>query len=520
MSEELRQLKREIVEVVQEQLTGFSHEVAANFKEIMAQSAAAKTERDELASQVSTLTSALETQNNSFTSAIESATKQNASFQTDLQKALEGRLGEYTDVAKKRHEEMSVRFGKLVDESNSGISAAVQSAAEPVLKKLGQRQDDVEGKVATLDGSLRRFDEQAGQMVAHINNVTEAIEGRLEKMPAEVGAGFEDRIGAMVLRIDEVSAAAARQQADVSNIVSTKVDSSEQRINERLAGAEGRLSDEIGQRVAEIDAHVGHISTGLDQTIATLNDRLAATDGRFSAVDAEFAQIREDLGELDSEAIDEMKDKISSALGQAELVRIEMERFQETVRENLEKMTMRLTEVETTVQDQSMDVESAVQLERLEEVERAVLMLDPDILDNRGDDMFTAVAAVSHDADDYSADGFPGEMTTVEHDPEPAMAVPATPEPTPEVAPEPVVESPAPMTAPPAPEPAVAAPAPEPVVAAPEAPAPADTGVDDLSIEMPSMPSLSELTGSASEPLSPPSAEPTDDATVAMPRPS
>ena len=510
MSEELRQLKREIVEVVQEQLTGFSHEVAANFKEVMANAATAKAEREELQSQVKALTTALETQNNNFVAATEQASKQNASFQTELQKALEGRLGEYTEVAKKRHEELSVRFGKLVDESNSGIGAAVQSAAEPVLKKVEQRQDKVEGQVKNLDGSLRRFDEQAGQMVAHINTVTEAIEDRHEKITVDVGAGFEDRIGSMVLRIDEVSAAAARQQADVSNIVSSKVDSSEQRINERMIGVEGRLSDEIGQRVADIDAHIGHISMGLDETVATLNDRLAATDGRFNTVDAELAQIREDLGDLDSEAIDEMKDKISSALGQAELVRIEMDRFQESMRESLEKMTLRLTEVETTVQDQSMDVESAVQLERLEEVERAVLMLDPDILD-RGEDMYTAVAAVSNDMDDYSADGFPGETTSVDPDPEPVAATPLA-EP---AAPEPVPAAPEPVAA--APEPA---PAPEPVAPAPEPEAPASSGDDDLSIQMPSMPSLSELTGSASAPLSPPSAEPTDDATVAMPRPS
>ncbi len=74
---------------------------------------------------------------------------------------------------------------------------------------------------------------------------------------------------------------------------------------------------------------------------------------------------------------------MSSALGQAELVRIEMDRFQETIKEHLDHTAVRLTEIETTVQDQHMDVETAVQLERLEEVERAVLMLDPDIIAER-----------------------------------------------------------------------------------------------------------------------------------------
>jgi hypothetical protein len=57
-----------------------------------------------------------------------------------------------------------------------------------------------------------------------------------------------------------------------------------------------------------------------------------------------------------------------------------MDRFKEGIEATAEKTAMRLTEIETTVQDQSMDVQTAVQLERLEEVERAVLMLDPDII--------------------------------------------------------------------------------------------------------------------------------------------
>ena len=54
-----------------------------------------------------------------------------------------------------------------------------------------------------------------------------------------------------------------------------------------------------------------------------------------------------------------------------------MERFQASMGETTDKTTMRLTEVETQLQDQAMDTETAVQLERLEEVERALIALDP-----------------------------------------------------------------------------------------------------------------------------------------------
>jgi hypothetical protein len=220
-------------------------------------------------------------------------------------------------------------------------------------------------------------------MVTHINSVTTAIDARLERITADVNSSFDERFANVVMRIDEVSATAARQQAEVSNIVGHRVDASEERITERMLALETRLGDEIGQRVADIDAHVGRIGAGLDDAVITLSDRIAKADARFADVEAEFVKIREDLADVDADAIDEIKDKVSSALGQAELVRIEMDRFQESIKESLDKTAVRLTEIETTVQDQHLDVEAAVQLERLEEVERAVLMLDPDIIAER-----------------------------------------------------------------------------------------------------------------------------------------
>ena len=54
-----------------------------------------------------------------------------------------------------------------------------------------------------------------------------------------------------------------------------------------------------------------------------------------------------------------------------------MERFQKTIGETIDKTNMRLVELETAVQDQALDVDTAIQLERLEEVERAIIALDP-----------------------------------------------------------------------------------------------------------------------------------------------
>ena len=72
-----------------------------------------------------------------------------------------------------------------------------------------------------------------------------------------------------------------------------------------------------------------------------------------------------------------MKEKVSSAAGEAMLVRIELERFQKSMAEAMDKAPCGSPSSRRMVQEQHMDVEAAVQLERLEEIERAVIALDP-----------------------------------------------------------------------------------------------------------------------------------------------
>jgi hypothetical protein len=401
MSEEIQEMQRQIIAAVQQELTRFSGEVAANIKTLSDDVAAGASARAELERQVQALAGALESSQGS-----------NTQYQHELQQVLEARLTEFSAATKKRHDDMNTRLGRVVDDANVGITAAVESAARPIIKQVEHRQDTLESEVRNLDGSLRKFDEQAGQMVEHINQVTAAIDSRLERVQSDVLGSFDERSAAMVMRIDEVSAVAARQQSEVSNLIGDRVDSSEVRVNERMLGLENRINEEIGQRVADIDAHVGRIGAGLDDAVITLNDRIANADAKFTEVETIIASLREQMESVDEEAIDEMKEKISSALGQAELVRIEMERFQESIKDNLDATAVRLTEIETTVQDQSMDVETAVQLERLEEVERAVLMLDPDIIRSREDDLADDATVVMSRPAAQSEPVIPVETTT------------------------------------------------------------------------------------------------------------
>ena len=291
--------------------------------------------------------------------------------------AIEQRLTEFSSQTKRRHDELDLRIGRVADEANVGLAAAVESAARPVVKQLEHRQSQLEQDLGSLGSSVRKFDDQAGALVQHVNAMTEATEARLDEVSDQVAEQLDGRVADLSMRMDEVSAQAARQQAEVSNVVSARVDQAEERINERMLTAEARINETVGQRVADIDAYLGRVSAGLDDAVATLSDRIAGAEGRFDEVNRSIDAMAGRLDSVDVDAIDEMKDRVASAAGEVELVRIEVERFQKTIGESMDKTVGRIVEIETQMQEQHLDVETAVQLERLEEVERALLALDP-----------------------------------------------------------------------------------------------------------------------------------------------
>jgi chromosome segregation ATPase len=355
-----------VIAAVQRELNGFSDQVSAEVQRLRTEMAADREARSQLEAQLIDLAPA-----------VERVSAGNSAFQAEIQRALEERLTEFATLNKRRHEEMDARIGRVVDEANIGLSAAVESAARPIIKQVEHRQENLERELGTLDKNLRKFDDQAARMVTHFNDITRATEVRMNEVSAQVAGDLDVRLNGLSTRLDEISAQSARHQSEVSNIVGNRVDQAEDRINDRLLATEARINEDIGQRVADIDAYVGRVSAGLDDSVVMLSDRLAALDRKFDEVDRSFDDINTRLAAVDVDAIDEMKDKVASALGEAELLRIEMERFQKTIGETIDKTNMRLVELETTVQDQTLDVDTAIQLERLEEVERAIIALDP-----------------------------------------------------------------------------------------------------------------------------------------------
>ncbi len=283
-----------------------------------------------------------------------------------------------TEQIEARAAESEARSARRIDDVQRGIESLATDAVRPVVATLRDESDDLARRVEALDTNLRKFDEQAARMVAYFTSSTEATETKLDSVTNELRTDVIGRVEAIVQRVEENESLVRKSQSDISQSTSARLAESEDRLNQRLLATETRMKEENGQRIANIDAHVGKVTAGLDDTIAVLNDRLAAQDQRFDELSAELATVEEATKGFDSEAIDELKEKMSTAIGEAMLVRIEMERLEKTVSERTDVIAVRVTEVESQLADATMDVNTAVQLDRLEELERAVIELDPE----------------------------------------------------------------------------------------------------------------------------------------------
>jgi len=366
MTDQYDALRSSVVAAVQLELARYNEVVSAEIQRLRDEVTAERAARARTDEQVLALLPAVERSQATV-----------AAFQSEVHRALDIRLTEFATESKRRQEEVEARIGRIVDETNMGLVAAVESAAQPIVKQLEHRQDRVDAELVTLDRMVRRFDDQASKIVEHINVITEATEGRIDEVAANVGAEIDGRVAGLAMRLDEVSAQAARQQAEVANVVGARVDQAESRINERMLSAEARIEENLGQRVADIDAYVGRVSVSLDEAVTMLSDRITGNESRFDEVNANLDAFASRLDAVDVEALDDLKDRFGAVAGEVELIRIETERFQESIGTTIDKTVDRVVELETQVQEQHLDVETAVQLERLEEVERALIALDP-----------------------------------------------------------------------------------------------------------------------------------------------
>ncbi len=307
-------------------------------------------------------------------------TKQVSSLALTVEQ-MQSRSESYTDRSRESMEqrlaESESRQTRRLDDVSGGIEALVQEAVRPLMVDVAEQHDALERRVEGLDVNLRKFDEQAARMVTYFNDVSQQMELRQDELSATLKTDIAAQIEGLKALVEENDSAVRRFQNDVGQSVTQKLNDAEDRFNNRLLAAESRMREESGQKIADIDAHVGKVAQGLDDTMLVLNERVAGLDGRFVEFGSRIDEVEKSVEGIDSSALDELREKMSSAVGEAMLVRIEMERLEKSVNEKSDTVTLRVAEIETQLRDATMDVSTAVQLDRLEEIERALLELDP-----------------------------------------------------------------------------------------------------------------------------------------------
>jgi hypothetical protein len=291
-------------------------------------------------------------------------------YQAALQAALEERLAEF---ANHQHQTLTTINNKL-----AGLPSLVQFAAvsEGLRDYLERKTAAVETQIDELHKSSRRFDEQAAAIVASINETVAALSKRMDDGDQVVAKMIDQRIGDVRVLVDQSSADLARQLAEHSQILSQRVDTIDMKMVDRALAMEERINEHNGVKLANLEASIGRLGGGFDDAMGALSKRLVDLEASLLESGERMDSLAADVAKVDEEAINAVKEQLSSAVGEAMLVRIEVDRFIAAQEEKFDATALRMTEIEAQLAD-TMDVSEAVQLERLEEIERALLELDP-----------------------------------------------------------------------------------------------------------------------------------------------
>ena len=331
----------------------------------------------------------------SITAELDRLRKENVEDRANLRRELNGQLAELAGIVadvqaqaetglermraayEARLSEMESRQSRRLDDVTANLGVAVEAAARPILADASAENERSVARLDGLEQQLRKFDEQAARMVTYVTDVIHKVEARQGEVAEELKGQVAAEVSVLRPLVDDIDSSVRRFQSEISAQVSTRLNNAEDRFNTRLMAAEARMKDAAGTQIADIQAHVGRVNAHIDETLAVLNNRHDQVEARFTATDQRLDEVIESVQGVDRSALDEMADKVSSAVGEAMLVRIEMERLEKSVGERTDELIVRVTEVETQLIDATMDVSTAIQLERLEELERAVLELDP-----------------------------------------------------------------------------------------------------------------------------------------------
>jgi uncharacterized protein YaaQ len=305
-----------------------------------------------------------------LTRRVDAAQEANDRYQAALQAALEERLAEF---ANHQHQTLTTINNKIASMPSLVQFAVVSQGLRDYLE---HKTAAVETQMDELHKSTRRIDEQAAAIVSHINETVAALSKRMDDGDQLVSRMVDQRIGDVRVLVDQASADLARQLAEHSQILSQRVDTIDMKMVDRALAMEERINEHNGAKIANLEATIGRVGAGFDDALGAVSKRIVDLEAHLLEAGERIEELVAEVAKVDEQAINAVKEQLSSAVGEAMLVRIEVDRFMAKQDEKFDAAALRMSEIEAQLAD-SMDVGEAIQLERLEEIERALLELDP-----------------------------------------------------------------------------------------------------------------------------------------------
>ncbi len=307
---------------------------------------------------------------------IEAQRAANEHYQQALQVALEERLAEFANHQHWRMNDLEEKMSALPTDGGTIDPETILEIRQTVRDDMERSFASIHARLDEVNNLNKRQDEQANAIVQHVNDATAALTARMDQGDQLLGHAIEERIGVVQSDLATTLEGISDQVNEHASTLLMKLESSETRATDRLLELEARVKEEQGQKIANVEAAVGRIGSGFDDAMIAVSQRVLELENKLLDLDDRLVEMNERLGQVDQAALDEVRAEMSRAIGEAMLVRIELDRVVANVDEKVDKQTIRMSEIEGLLSDQ-MDVSTAVQLERLDELERQVEMIDP-----------------------------------------------------------------------------------------------------------------------------------------------
>ena len=308
---------------------------------------------------------------------LEQSREENDNYERALQTAIEDRLTEFASGQHWRFGEIEGRLERVSQEITVALPAQVEAATNPLQERFDRTTEMLASRIEELQKAARRFDEQSSALVHHVNSTTTTLSQQLDDAAVAFSERLDERSSALGQRVDESLNVMRTQVAEQVNGFTRKLDESDARVVDRMLSMEERINEQTGSRLAAVEATIGRISSGIDEAIVALSHRVIELENDNLGLLGRLDEIAEKVNSVDDDAINQLREQMSSAIGESMLVRIELERVASSTGEQFDKINVRVAELAAEISDTELDVTAAIQLERLEEIERALIELDP-----------------------------------------------------------------------------------------------------------------------------------------------